>query len=242
MTAGGGGWEPPPPADLSDRLCSVRQPPPTKQQDNTMTTTLAPDLESAARETAGNWRDFDCFCWHRKTDLERPEEWAIFYTHHRDSGLLDQSNAAVIVAAMEKFTKGDDPDVVAEHHHHWAVGWVGGYSIRVYRRNRITRAFRTWHELRGRMAEQAVLDEDDYFRRCYEATIDNISDAAWRVKKSYALPKGWEVKVYHWLAEHAVRKSRTTTTGAATLPRMHLNVRSTPLDSRRVSKKGPARR
>ena len=86
-----------------------------------MTATLGLlDLEEAAKEAAGNWQHFDCFCWHRKTDLERPEEWAIFYTHHRDSELLDQSNAEVIAETMEKFTKGNNPDVVFESHHHWA--------------------------------------------------------------------------------------------------------------------------
>ncbi len=168
-----------------------------------MTTTLALDLEAAAREAAGNWHKFNCFCWYRKSDLADADNWAICYTHHRDSDLRDQSNAEVIAEAMEKFTKGDDPDVVFESHHHWAVGHVDGFSIRVYRRGRITRAFRTWHELQGRMAEQVVLDEDDYFHRYYEATIENISDAAWRLKKSYSLPKGWEVRVYHWLAEYA---------------------------------------
>ena len=59
------------------------------------------------------------------------------------------------------------------------------------------------------MAEQAVLDEDDYFHRYYEATIENISDAAWRVKKSYSLPKGWEVRSIAGLPNTKCRKSRT---------------------------------
>ena len=84
---------------------------------------------------------------------------------------------------MRPFTKGDDPDVVWECHDHWAVGHVDGFSVLVYRRGRITKAFRTWHKLQTRMAENLVLDEDDYFHRYYEATIENIADAAWRVKR-----------------------------------------------------------
>ena len=91
---------------------------------------------------------------------------------------------------------------VRETHNHWAVGHVDGFSVRVYRHGRITRAFRTWHKLQTRMAEYPLLDEDDHFHRYYEATIENIADAAWRVKRDYHLPRGWEVKVYHWLAEH----------------------------------------
>jgi hypothetical protein len=36
------------------------------------------------------------FVWHRQRELDDAENWAIFYTHHRDSGLLDQSNASII--------------------------------------------------------------------------------------------------------------------------------------------------
>ena len=61
-------------------------------------------------------------------DLDDPDNWAIIYTHNRDSGLLDQSNADAIAEAMEPFTDGDDPDVVMESHDHWAVGHVDGFS------------------------------------------------------------------------------------------------------------------
>ncbi len=168
-----------------------------------MTATLGLlDLEEAAKEAAGNWHKFNCFCWHRKTDLERPEEWAIFYTHHRDSDLRDQSNAEVIAEAMEKFAAGGDPDVVFESHFHWAVGHVDGFSVRVYRRGRITRAFRTYYELRQRLAEYPLLDEGDYSAREYEATIKNIAASAWRVKREHELPRGWEAQVYRWLSDH----------------------------------------
>ena len=112
------------------------------------------DLEAAAKAAAGNWREFDCFAWHRKPD--HAENWAIVYTHNRDSGLLDQSNAAAIEEAMEPFPNGD---VVAEHHHHWACGWIDGYSIRVYRRGRITEAFNAYHALAERLANYPILDE-----------------------------------------------------------------------------------
>ena len=95
-------------------------------------------LEDAAKEAAGNWQSWTCFVWDRERDLDEPDNWAIFYTHNRDSGLLDQSNADAIAEAMEPFTDGDDPDVVMESHSHWAVGHVDGFSIRVYRDGEIT--------------------------------------------------------------------------------------------------------
>ena len=162
-------------------------------------------LEEAAKDVAGNWQRFDSFVWFRERDLEDPENWAIIYTHNRDSGLLDQSNADQINEAMEPFTDGDDPDVVMESHDHWAVGHVDGFSIRVYRDGSITDAFKTYHELTERLADYPILDEEDYSRREYEATLSNISDAVWRVKDEYALPDGWESEVFSWLSDHRQR-------------------------------------
>jgi hypothetical protein len=160
------------------------------------------DLESAAKEAAGNWQEFDSFSWDRSSELEDADQHCLVYTHNRDSGLAEQSNAEAIYQALKPFL---DRDVLEEHHSHWACGWCEGYAIRVYRRGQqITRAFRTWHNLMTRMAEYPLLDEDDYFSRYYEATIENIADAAWRVKREYNLPKGWEVRAYHFLSEHAL--------------------------------------
>ena len=160
------------------------------------------ELTAAATAAAGNWKHFECFAWHRGHDLKDADNWAIIYTHNRDSTLLDQSNATAIEEALEPFTEGDNPDVVPEHHDHWACGWIDGYSIRVYRRGRITKAFRAYHELAARLADYPVLNEEDYSRREYEATMENLPDAAWRLKNEYELPDGWEEAVYSWLSDH----------------------------------------
>ena len=159
-------------------------------------------LEDAATEAAGNWKDWTCFVWDRERDLNDPDNWAIFYTHNRDSGLLAQSNADAITKAMEPFTDTDDPDVVMESHSHWAVGHVDGFSIRVYRHGEITEAFKTYHELSEQLADYPILDEEDYSERELEATLENINDAAWRVKDEYELKDGWESEVYSWLSDN----------------------------------------
>ena len=61
---------------------------------------------------------------------------------------------------------------------------------------KITEAFRTWQELQERLADYPLLDEEDYSATEYEATLENIVDAAWRVKRDYVLPEGWESDVY----------------------------------------------
>jgi hypothetical protein len=160
------------------------------------------ELADAAKEAAGNWQRFDSFVWFRKSDLTKPEMWTVIYTHHRDSGLLDQSNAAVISKAMLPFTEYCDPDVVFESHSHWAVGHVDGFSIRVFKRGRVTKAFRVYHELAVSMEGYPILDEADYSQRELEATLFNLKDASWSVRNDFQLPDGWESEVYDWLADN----------------------------------------
>ena len=158
-------------------------------------------LEEAATEAAGNWQRFQCFCWYRD-DVDDKENWAIIYTHNRDSRLLDMSNAGVIAKAMQPFADTDDPDVVFESHSHWAVGHVDGFCIRVIRDGEITAAFQKYHELAERMADYPILDEADYSDRECEATYENVKDAAWRLKDDFELPDDWQYQVYDWLSEH----------------------------------------
>lgn len=160
------------------------------------------DLKEAASEAAGNWANFNCFAWFRKGEISDPENWAVIYTHHRDSGLLAQSNASVIEKAMRPFAEGDNPDVVYESHSHWAVGHVDGFSIRVFKRGRITKAFRIYHELAQRMADYPVLDETDYSNREYEASFENLDLAAWKLKGEYELPDDWQSSVFDWLSQN----------------------------------------
>lgn len=161
------------------------------------------DLEQAAEKSAGNWQHFDSFVWFRDRDVEDAEKWSIVYTHNRDSGLLDQSNAAVISKAMAPFADDDDPDVVFESHSHWACGWISGFSIRVFDASgAITQAFTQYHELAQAMDDYPILDESDYSERELTATLENIVDAAWRLKRQFDLPEGWESEVYSWLSDH----------------------------------------
>ncbi len=160
------------------------------------------DLEDAAQAVAGNWKKFDSFVWFRADELDVTENWAVIYTHHRDSGLLDQSNASVISKELAPFTEGDDSDVVFESHHHWAVGHVDGFSVRVFKYGQITDAFRRYHALAAAMAIYPILDEEDYTRREYEATVENIGDAAWQLKNEYDLPDDWQHEVYGWLSDN----------------------------------------
>jgi hypothetical protein len=160
------------------------------------------DIEDAAHKAAGNWRHFDSFAWFRQRELQDPDQWAIIYTHHRDSGLIDQSNAAVIEKALEPFTEGADPHVVMESHHHWAVGHVDGFSVLVFHNGEITDAFRAYYDLAEQIDLYPLLDETDFSNREYEATLSNIEDATWRLKRRFHLPDDWVGQVYSWLSDN----------------------------------------
>ncbi len=159
------------------------------------------NVEATARELAGNWQKFTCFAWHRGYELEDADKWAIVYTSGRDSGLLAQSNHDEIAKRLEPFTEGDDPDVVAESHSHWAVGYVDGYSIRVFGKDgSITDAFLEYARIQNQRADYPVLNEEDYSQREYDATLENYRSEMWGIEKE--LPEGWESEVFSWFCDN----------------------------------------
>lgn len=169
-----------------------------------MSNEIALGLDAAANESRGNWIRFPSFVWWRARELNQSEDFTLYYTHHRDSGILDRSNHVVISKAMEKFLDGDNPDAIEEDHSHWAVGWIKGFAVRVFDENRnITDAYRCLHELQERMDNYPILDESHYSEMESEATFDNIDHAAWRIKREYAnLPADWQSSVYDFLTEN----------------------------------------
>jgi len=158
------------------------------------------DVEEAAIEAAGNWKRFDSFAWFRKSEIGDSDSWSIHYTNHRESKLLDRSNSKVIRSAMCQFAEGDDPDLVFESHSHFAVGYIEGFSIRVFRIGQITDAFKSFHQLMERMDNYPILDESDYGEAEIEATYENIPIAAGQLKHEFNLPTDWVDQVYGWLS------------------------------------------
>jgi hypothetical protein len=159
------------------------------------------DVEAAARQMAGNWRQFEAFIWSRGCRLQDADQWMIVYTSHRDAGLLAQSNAAVIAEQLAPFSRGTDPDLVFERHAHFAFGHADGLSIRVYRaEGTITAAFQEFCRIQQRLADSPILDEQDYSRREYEATLANYRDEMGPLKD--ALPQGWEAEAFTWFGDH----------------------------------------
>ena len=122
---------------------------------------------------AGNWQEFEYFEWQgRPADAER---WTVYHTRHRDSGLSDQSNAAQLAQALDGF----DDDVSFQRFDHWQFGWVDVAAVRVFGPDgEHSEAYAALCDLLLRLKDQPILDETDHSQRVYEATTENVREAA----------------------------------------------------------------
>src|SRR5262249_52247440 len=91
-------------------------------------------------------------------------------------------------------------------HSHWAVGYVDGYAIRVYREDEtITDAFKVWCDLQESLSDYPVLNDEDLSEREYTATIENITSEGRRFVQDDA-PEDWAGDVYSWLSDNHQRE------------------------------------
>lgn len=165
--------------------------------------TCAPwsDVESAATKMAGNWRKYDSFAWSRGYDLDDADAWMLWYSSHRDSGILARANERIINKRLEPFTDGDDPDVVFERHSHFAVGFLAGLSIRTMTPDgTVTKAFEALCKIMEELHGYPILDESLFSEMEYEATLENYGSEMWRLKDT--LPSGWQSQVYSYFCEN----------------------------------------
>lgn len=150
-------------------------------------------------------RDFGWF-----GDDETFTTWALGpVIQHRDSGLIDRSNAAVMQRWLAEAAKRGEiePDswrVVSASH--WAVGWVEHLSYRVIDEEgsptRVARWVRAFNE---ELDRYPIADEDDHGERCMEAEVENVDDAARWCKATKglidSLPVGWQGEVASLLSD-----------------------------------------
>jgi hypothetical protein len=114
-------------------------------------------------------------------DLPVGDTWTLGpVIRHRDSGPLDESNAAAIVARFTELfgPEGEDQGWEVTRCGHWAVGWVEHLSFRVRGEDgAATPQVRAWAELEWRMEAYPVLDDDDFSEREHEALIEYLESA-----------------------------------------------------------------
>lgn len=119
-------------------------------------------MHNLAESLAGNFLKFDSFAMREKP--EDPERWCIVYTHNRDSGITDRSNAYVIREALKPYLSGEHDLCRVFEANHWAVGWVSGYLMRIFTGTdgELTPWFKAYAELAIAMEDYPILDENHH--------------------------------------------------------------------------------
>lgn len=130
--------------------------------------------EIAAGMLAGNWLKFSDFSWYGRDDDEARNDQAVHVAlHTRDSGPLELSNSEGIQAELAKV----DPEYVNWHmetHNHWDCGWVEKAILLPYKPggHKLTPAWLRFCELQQRLSDYPVLDDDAYYQKVQDVTVD----------------------------------------------------------------------
>lgn len=123
-------------------------------------------------------------------DVDLSEWFVMGVMRTRDSGILEQSN----FEAALKTLGGESDDVQVHNFGHWGPGWFEIILINPERDDLVKKA----EEFLCALSEYPVADDDDFSRREYEATIENIKSEGGRIT-SRDLPEDWAGQVFTWL-------------------------------------------
>ena len=123
------------------------------------------NLETFAKQFAGNWRFFSGFVWTRN-DIPDPENWGIIYTKNRHSPPLEIVNAEHLkhllwVYLFHKSKREKQKHVYQIRDRHFAAGQTEGFLLRAYNRNgTITNACATLYDHVSALREYPVADDE----------------------------------------------------------------------------------
>lgn len=96
-------------------------------------------------------------------------EYYVFLGRHRDSDNLDNSN---FDCALDQLG-GESETVQVVHESHWAVGWVEWIAIH----ESDDKALMLADDIKAKLEDYPVYDEDDYSRREWEDFSSNCEQA-----------------------------------------------------------------
>lgn len=145
------------------------------------------EAEQAVKEAA----QLTDFSYRGDKDLGRT--WAITFSKSRDSGILEQANYDAVKGDLEKQFPMDVSD---ERFTHFAVGWVDHLLVRMLdKHGKVTKAGVAALEWADRLESYPVADDEDYSRREFEATLENI-------KWEGGLDETTAQSVYDWFREN----------------------------------------
>ena len=154
--------------------------------------------EQAAEKAAGNWQKFDSFAWSYRAQPDDADLYTIIHPSNRDSGLLEQSNSDAMAKELKEFE--DSGEVDWQSFSHWGCGWVDALIVKVYTDHSkacLTPAFERLCDLLDALCDYPVLDDEDFSRREYEATLENIDSAGSRFLVEDP-PEDWVNQAFDW--------------------------------------------
>lgn len=133
---------------------------------------------------------------------EDPEHWCLGpVIRTRDSGLIDQSNAAMLEKHLESMPELEE-DWSIQSASHWACGWVDHLSFRLLdSEGKVTKIYHVLREWFDALEDYPLADDDDHSQREREATLEYIEYNGRRFLKSDA-PSDWVSQVELWLEEN----------------------------------------
>ncbi len=157
--------------------------------------TTPEEYQKLAEEAVKESADIPDFAYTGEVDLG--VTWATTFSQNRDSDLLEQSNYEAVKKDLEKrFPK----DVSDERFSHWAVGWVDHLLVRMLdKKGKVTKAGIAALEWKDQLESYPVADEEDYSRREYEASLENIAFEG-------GISEDVSGDVYRWLSDHEPRE------------------------------------
>lgn len=117
---------------------------------------------------------------------------------HRDSDLIQKSNAKAMIETLEGDPSlADDWEVCSCGH--WAVGWVEQLSFRVVDKDgKPSRVARVIKGMLDSIEEYPLLDEEEHSRMEYDATLENIENHYSSRKLREDAPEGWASQMFSW--------------------------------------------
>jgi hypothetical protein len=137
-------------------------------------------------------------------DLPLGERWSLGpIIRHRDSDILQESNADALERHLEKEHPDLEKDWEITRCGHWAVGWVEHLSFRSVEEDgktptKVFKVIMCWF---NGLANYPIADDDDYNERCFNQTLENIEND-WSPKVRQDVVENWPVALYIWLEEN----------------------------------------
>lgn len=141
---------------------------------------------------------------------------------HRDSGILDRSNARVLKRELAKATEDGtiEPDSwEADEANHWAVGWVEHLNFQVLddkgEPTRVARWLKIWFD---GLSDYPVADDSDHSELETEESLSNIytiiEDVLRRMDDAPDAKGEWADEVYRWLWDNDQSQCESRDEGA----------------------------